>query len=87
MAKKQSPEDFWHSILTGDNPALPLRQLRAVWALLPANPRCTFCNAPFSGPGAPLMRLLGRGRRRSRRTCAASVTTSRASRSAGPRWR
>jgi adenylate cyclase len=60
MAEKHTPEEFWHSILTGDNPPLPLREMRNVLALLPANPRCTFCNAPFSGVGAPLMRLIGR---------------------------
>lgn len=60
MSRKQSPEEFWRSILTGDNPVLPLREMRSVLALLPAPPRCTFCNAPFSGLGAPLMRLLGR---------------------------
>jgi hypothetical protein len=27
---------------------------------LPKNPRCTLCNAPFRGFGAPLMRLLGK---------------------------
>lgn len=27
---------------------------------LPANPRCRLCNAPFSGFGAPLMRLIGK---------------------------
>lgn len=60
MALKRSPEEFWRSILTGKDPALPLREMRFILALLPANPRCTFCNAPFSGIGAPLMRLLGR---------------------------
>ena len=60
MANKQNAEEFWHSILTGNDPALPLREMRSVLGLIPANPRCTFCNAPFSGPGAPIMRLLGK---------------------------
>ena len=60
MSRKKSPEDFWRSILTGNNPALPLRRMRYVLGLLPANPRCTFCNAPFAGVGAPIMRLVGR---------------------------
>ena len=60
MTLKPSPEEFWRSLLTGDNPPLPLREIRHVLALLPSSPRCTFCNAPFSGIGAPFMRLLGR---------------------------
>lgn len=44
-----------------DHPALPLRQFRAVFAKLPASPRCTFCNAPMQGAGAPLMRVIGNG--------------------------
>src|SRR5258706_6999892 len=60
MTLNPSPEEFWRSLLTGDNPPLPLREIRHVLALLPSSPRCTFCNAPFSGIGAPFMRLLGR---------------------------
>src|SRR5258706_10135529 len=60
MTLKPSPEEFWRSLLTGDNPPLPLREIRHVLALLPSSPRCTFCIAPFSGIGAPFMRLLGR---------------------------
>ena len=60
MANKQSPDEFWLSILTGNDPPLPMREMRSVLGLIPSNPRCTFCNAPFSGPGAPLMRLLGK---------------------------
>src|SRR5436305_1694679 len=39
-----------------------LRRVRAISARLPAAPRCKLCNAPFAGPLAPLMRLLGKGR-------------------------
>lgn len=60
MTKSISADDWWHSILTGNDPALPLRQFRTVFGLIPSNPRCTFCNAPYEGPGAPLMRLLGK---------------------------
>ena len=60
MAKKKNAEEFWHSILTGIDPALPLVEMRNVLGLIPSNPRCTFCNAPFEGPGAPLMRLIGK---------------------------
>lgn len=29
--------------------------------LLPTDPRCVWCNAPFQGPGAPFMRAIGKG--------------------------
>jgi adenylate cyclase len=32
-----------------------------LWGLLPEGPRCKFCNAPYQGLGAPLMRLIGKG--------------------------
>ncbi|MGH2521060.1 MAG: adenylate/guanylate cyclase domain-containing protein [Anaerolineales bacterium] len=60
MAKRLTADEWWHSILTGNDPALPLRQFRTVFGLIPSNPRCTFCNAPYEGPGAPLMRLMGK---------------------------
>lgn len=48
-------------MLTGDAPPFPLRQLRHLWGLLPEGPRCKFCNAPYHGFGAPIMRVLGKG--------------------------
>jgi adenylate cyclase len=60
MPRPHTADEWWHSILTGQDPALPLRQFRHVLGLLPSNPRCTFCNAPYHGPAAPLMRLLGK---------------------------
>jgi adenylate cyclase len=54
-----SPADYWRAVLTGVHPGL--RQGRHLFRMLPAEPRCRLCNAPFSGPGAPLMRVLGRG--------------------------
>jgi len=51
-------EEQWRLILTGEDPGL--RRYRRVLGLLPASPRCKFCNAPFRGIGAPLMRLLNR---------------------------
>ena len=60
MPKYQTADEWWRSILTGQDPALPLRQFRNILGLIPSRPRCTFCNAPYHGPGAPLMRLLGK---------------------------
>jgi adenylate cyclase len=56
---KVSPEQWWHGLLTGENPAFPFRRVRNILKLIPEGPRCKFCNAPFHGLGAPLMRLIG----------------------------
>jgi adenylate cyclase len=60
MPASQSPEEWWRRVLTGDNPDLPLRQFRNLWRRLPEGPRCQFCNAPYHGIGAPLMKLMGK---------------------------
>jgi adenylate cyclase len=39
-----------------------MRSARAWLHRIPSSPRCKMCSAPFSGIGAPLMRLLGRPR-------------------------
>jgi adenylate cyclase len=52
-------EQWWHGMLTGENPAFPLRRIRSLLKLLPEGPRCKFCNAPFHGWGAPIMHLMG----------------------------
>jgi hypothetical protein len=33
---------------------------RRVLKRIPADPRCRMCASPFAGPGAPLMRLIGK---------------------------
>ena len=35
--------------------------MRHVFRLLPSEVRCKFCNAPFDGPSAPVMKVFGRG--------------------------
>ena len=35
---------------------------RRILMRIPADPRCRMCASPFSGPGAPLMRLIGKRR-------------------------
>jgi adenylate cyclase len=55
-----APEHYWETVLLGKHPGL--RRGRHLFGLLPANPRCTLCNAPFAGLGAPFMRLLGKSR-------------------------
>jgi adenylate cyclase len=68
-----SAEDYWHTILLGTNAGL--RRGRHLFGLLPANPRCTLCNAPFGGLGALLMRSLGkRPAAKNPRLCADCLT-------------
>ncbi len=50
---------FWHDYLTnGDSME---RRLRQFFRHIPRGPRCKLCAAPFSRPGAPVMRALGSG--------------------------
>ena len=52
-------EAFWRDYLTrGDSFE---RRARAVLRLLPHEPRCQLCAAPFAGPASPVMRALGKG--------------------------
>ena len=51
-------ERFWHDYLTrGD--AME-RRVRRIFRVLPSDPRCQLCAAPFAGATAPLMRALGK---------------------------
>lgn len=51
-------EAFWYDYLTrGDSNE---RRMRRLLRHLPSSPRCRLCAAPFAGPSAPLMRLVGR---------------------------
>lgn len=55
---ERSDEAFWRDFLTrGD--AME-RKVRRVFKLIPQGPRCKLCAAPFAGPGAPLMRMIGK---------------------------
>jgi adenylate cyclase len=49
---------FWREFLTTGH--RKERAGRRFFRLLPRDPRCRLCAAPFAGPGAPLMRLLGK---------------------------
>lgn len=51
-------EDAWRSVLRGDHPAM--RRGRRIFGMLPSNPRCKVCNAPFAGIGGMAMKLIGR---------------------------
>lgn len=51
-------EEFWRDFLSGGHSKE--RAGRRVFKLIPHAPRCRLCAAPFSGAGAPLMRLIGK---------------------------
>jgi adenylate cyclase len=54
---KLTADEMWERMLTGDFP----QRIRRIMGALPSPPRCKLCNAPFRGPGAVLMRAIGRG--------------------------
>jgi hypothetical protein len=51
-------EEFWRDFLSGGHSKE--HAARRVLKLIPQDPRCRLCAAPFSGVGAPLMRLIGK---------------------------
>lgn len=51
-------DEEWRMVLEGDHP--DLRRGRHLFGLLPSNPRCKVCNAPFKGLGGMIMRRIGR---------------------------
>src|SRR4051812_8621327 len=61
MTGKKSPDEWWNALLTGHLPNMPIRQARYIFTYLSGNSRCKFCNSPFDGRWAPLMRGIGRG--------------------------
>jgi adenylate cyclase len=51
-------EEFWRDFLNGGHSKE--HTIRGLFKLIPHDPRCRLCAAPFSGPGAPFMRLIGK---------------------------
>ena len=51
-------EEFWRDFLNGGHSKE--HAARKVLKLIPHEPRCRLCAAPFAGMGAPLMRLIGK---------------------------
>jgi adenylate cyclase len=62
MASTPQPDpaddEFWRDYLTRGHPTE--RRIRSVFKHIPRSPRCELCAAPFSGAGAPIMRLIGK---------------------------
>ena len=56
MDRYATPEDEWRAFLEGTHPHL---QAKSPLRLIPSNPRCRLCKAPFGAPGAMLVRRFG----------------------------
>jgi adenylate cyclase len=54
----KATEEFWRDFLTRGDSMEALG--RRVFKRIPSSPRCRLCAAPFAGPGAPVMRLIGK---------------------------
>src|SRR5688572_28054897 len=54
----QNVDEMWHKFLTGGEPSAA--RMRHLFGLIPANPRCKLCHAPFHGFGGQLMRVIGK---------------------------
>jgi adenylate cyclase len=52
--------EYWKDLLEGR--ARSLRFGRGLFTHLPGSDRCQLCAAPFDGPAAPMVRLVGKGR-------------------------
>ena len=55
-------EEIWHAMFAEGSALLDTG--RAVFGMIPSDPRCMFCHVPFKGPGGRLMSILGRGQSR-----------------------
>lgn len=58
MPTEPTVEEQWYQMLTAGEPIK--RHLYHLYGLLPSNPRCKMCAAPFRGWGGFIMHLLGR---------------------------
>lgn len=56
MDNDQTAREMWHSLLHGNIEML--QRGRQLHMLLPSNPRCSICNAPFGGLGGTIMRTV-----------------------------
>jgi adenylate cyclase len=72
-------DSVWHGVLMGSDPRW--RRNHSLFRRLPGSPRCHICAVPFSGPAAPIARLMGRGPwRKNPRYCGACFNLLEASR-------
>jgi adenylate cyclase len=59
-APRSGDEEFWRDFLSGGHSKEHVG--RKFFKLIPHDPRCRLCAAPFEGFGAPVMRLIGKRR-------------------------
>jgi adenylate cyclase len=52
-------EAYWREWLSNPDSFVKMRRFLR---MIPTEPRCQLCAAPFAGAGAPVMRLIGKGR-------------------------
>jgi adenylate cyclase len=55
-------EEVWRKIFSEGNAMFD--RGRALFGMLPSDPRCMFCHGPFRGPGGRVMTVIGRGQSR-----------------------
>jgi len=70
---RQDPEhneEFWRDFLS--HPDSWMQRGRRLLSLLPSDPRCLLCAAPFTGLGGGAMRLVGKGQSKSNPTICTS---------------
>jgi len=60
MSLDPTNEEKWYKMLTEGEPVT--RHVYHLFGMLPSNPRCKLCAAPFKSWGGALMRLIGRER-------------------------
>ncbi len=80
-----TPNDIWRMYLTEGHGAVvrkaPFRARpkmlleSGLLKIVPSNPRCQFCYAPFKGLGAPFMRAIGKDRSHSNSTLCSDCET------------
>ncbi|TMK16275.1 MAG: adenylate/guanylate cyclase domain-containing protein [Actinobacteria bacterium] len=56
MGEYATPEEEWHDFLSGTHPHL---QDKSPLRLIPSNPRCKLCKAPFGSPGRFILARYG----------------------------
>jgi len=65
-------EEIWHEMFSEGNALLD--RGRALFAMIPSDPRCMWCHGPFEGAGGRVMSMLGRGQsREDPRVCNACI--------------
>ena len=75
MARKQSPEELWRAVLTGES--AHVQRWQRIFRRIPSDPRCKLCYAPFGKPGNLLVRLIwGRRSLFNRRLCSFCVKSA-----------